>query len=61
VERLVLADLVRDGTTTPDGRADSSGYMEIVPARTPDGNVLWDCIPLLDDATVAEIRRRGPL
>jgi hypothetical protein len=29
--------------------------------ETPDGNVLWDCIPLIDDATIAEIRRRGPV
>jgi len=37
------------------------GIWKSLPARIPDGNVLWDCIPLLDDATVAEIRRRGPL
>src|ERR1043166_3940121 len=24
---------------------------------TPDGNVLWDCISLLDDATIALINR----
>lgn len=29
--------------------------------ETGAGNVLWDCIPLIDDATVAEIRRRGPV
>lgn len=27
--------------------------------ETPGGNVLWDCVAYLDDATVAEIRRRG--
>jgi hypothetical protein len=27
--------------------------------RTPAGNLLWDCISFLDDATVAEIQRRG--
>lgn len=27
--------------------------------ETPAGNVLWDCIPLIDDATVAAIRARG--
>ncbi|HSB01758.1 MAG TPA: MBL fold metallo-hydrolase [Anaerolineales bacterium] len=27
--------------------------------QTPDGNVLWDCISLLDDATVEAIRSRG--
>lgn len=29
--------------------------------ETPAGNVLWDCISLIDDATVAEIERRGGL
>ena len=24
--------------------------------RAPHGNVLWDCIPLIDDATVKEVR-----
>ncbi len=28
-------------------------------AQTPHGNVLWDCISLLDDATVAEVQARG--
>jgi len=28
---------------------------------TPFGNVLWDCVTWLDDATVAEIQRRGGL
>jgi metallo-beta-lactamase superfamily protein len=27
--------------------------------ETAEGNVLWDCISFLDDATVAEVRRRG--
>lgn len=27
--------------------------------RTPNGNVLWDCISLLDDATVEWIREQG--
>lgn len=27
--------------------------------ETPAGNVLWDCISLIDDATVAEVNRRG--
>ena len=27
--------------------------------QTPAGNVLWDCISFLDDATVAEVRERG--
>ena len=24
--------------------------------RTPEGNLLWDCVPLIDDATVAAIK-----
>ncbi|MDF1521316.1 MAG: hypothetical protein P1P87_00670 [Trueperaceae bacterium] len=27
--------------------------------RTPEGNVLWDCVPLLHDATVARLRELG--
>ncbi len=27
--------------------------------QTPAGNLLWDCISFLDDATVAEVHRRG--
>jgi hypothetical protein len=27
--------------------------------RTPTGNVLWDCISLLDDNTIAEVNRLG--
>ena len=27
--------------------------------QTPGGNVLWDCISLLDDATVVEVKARG--
>lgn len=27
--------------------------------RTPSGNVLWDCVSLLDDATVEAVRARG--
>lgn len=30
-------------------------------ARTPAGNVLWDCVALLDDAAVAIIRAMGGL
>ena len=29
--------------------------------ESPGGNVLWDCISLIDDATVAAVRRRGGL
>jgi len=27
--------------------------------HTPQGNILWDCIPYLDDATVAAVKRLG--
>src|SRR5262245_21928922 len=27
--------------------------------QTQAGNLLWDCISFLDDATIAEVRRRG--
>lgn len=27
--------------------------------ETPHGNMLWDCVALIDEPTVAEIRRRG--
>lgn len=27
--------------------------------RTPEGNLLWDCVALLDDKTKAEVRRLG--
>src|SRR5947207_1152739 len=27
--------------------------------QTEAGNLLWDCVSLLDDATVDEVRRRG--
>lgn len=27
--------------------------------ETPHGNILWDCIALIDDATIEEITRRG--
>lgn len=29
--------------------------------QTPHGNVLWDCISLIDDATIAAVRSRGGL
>lgn len=27
--------------------------------RTPEGNVLWDCVALLDDATIAKVKELG--
>lgn len=29
--------------------------------ETPAGNILWDCISFMDDATVAEVQQRGGL
>src|ERR1700747_104505 len=29
--------------------------------QSPGGNLLWDCITLLDDQTAAEIKKRGGL
>jgi hypothetical protein len=29
--------------------------------QTPHGNVLWDCLAFIDDATVTEVERRGGL
>ena len=29
--------------------------------QTPEGNVLWDCVSLLDDATIAAVRAAGGL
>jgi hypothetical protein len=29
--------------------------------RTPEGNLLWDCVPLLDDATTASVKELGGL
>ena len=26
---------------------------------TPDGNILWDCLTMLDDATISAVRERG--
>jgi hypothetical protein len=27
--------------------------------QTPEGNILWDCLPLIDDATVREVKSLG--
>src|SRR3712207_3634094 len=29
--------------------------------RTPGGNVMWDCVTLVDDASIEEVRRLGGL
>src|ERR671912_717141 len=29
--------------------------------QTPHGNVMWDCVTLVDNATIAAIRERGRL
>lgn len=32
-----------------------------LPVRSPNGNVLWDCISMIDDATVEAVRKLGGL
>ena len=29
--------------------------------RAPGGNILWDCVSLIDDATIAAVKKFGPL
>jgi glyoxylase-like metal-dependent hydrolase (beta-lactamase superfamily II) len=29
--------------------------------QTPDGNVMWDCITLIDEASIAQLKQRGGL
>lgn len=41
--------------TEPKFAIGQSAYL----IETPQGNILWDCLTLLDDATIAEITRRG--
>jgi glyoxylase-like metal-dependent hydrolase (beta-lactamase superfamily II) len=43
--------------TTPAFAISQRAYL----IQTPQGNVLWDCITYLDDATIAEIQARGGL
>jgi hypothetical protein len=50
----VEPDLVGIGTTP----AFAIGQRALL-VRTPEGNLLWDCITLLDEATVAAVRALG--
>ena len=43
--------------TTPSFAIGQRGLL----VQTPSGNVLWDCVSLIDDATVEAIRARGGL
>jgi hypothetical protein len=55
-----LADLipgVTTITTTPKAGIGQRAYL----LQTPAGNVLWDCVAHLDDATIAAIQQRGGL
>lgn len=44
-------------TTTPKAGIGQRAYL----LQTPAGNVLWDCLAYLDDATIEAIERRGGL
>ena len=35
--------------------------MQAIVVKTPEGSVLWDCLPLLHPHTAAELRQRGGL
>ncbi|HEX8995675.1 MAG TPA: MBL fold metallo-hydrolase [Ktedonobacterales bacterium] len=55
-----LTDLIPGVTminTTPKAGIGERAYL----LQTPAGNLLWDCVAYLDDATVAAIRERGGL
>jgi glyoxylase-like metal-dependent hydrolase (beta-lactamase superfamily II) len=52
---------VAPGITTIETRPAAGIGQRAYLLRTPHGGVLWDCIAYLDDATVAEVRRRGGL
>src|SRR4051794_25487006 len=41
--------------TTPDFAIGQRAFL----VRTPRGNVLWDCVALLDDATIEIVRALG--
>ncbi|HZC05923.1 MAG TPA: MBL fold metallo-hydrolase [Ktedonobacterales bacterium] len=60
VHTNALTDLIPGVTsiaTTPKVGIGQRAYV----LRTPHGNVLWDCLAYLDDATVAAIERLGGL
>ena len=52
-----LADSLTQLTMEPDF---AIGHRSIL-VETPKGNLLWDCLPYFDDASLMEISRRGGL
>ena len=49
------------GLTSIHTRPDFAIGQRAFVVRTPDGNLLWDCIALVDEATIEEIRALGGL
>ncbi len=70
-EWLTLDDLKRDHRVAIAEEADGVTGFGIEPTfaigqralllRSPAGNVLWDCISLVTDEAVAEVKKRGGL
>jgi hypothetical protein len=70
-QRWTTVDELRDSGHTNTIREEEPGLVSIrtqpqvgigqraLLVQTPNGNVLWDCISYLDDATIAEVRNRG--
>jgi hypothetical protein len=64
-----MSDLARDHSNVVREEEDDLVGIGVEPAvaigqrallvRTPHGNVLWDCVPLLDDATRARVEELG--
>jgi len=63
-----IVNALRDAPSAPGGAADEASWaakprfgigQQAHLIETPNGNILWDCITLLDDETVAEIQQRG--
>lgn len=57
---LTLTDVLPGITTIAASPAAGIGQRAYL-LQTPQGNLLWDCLTYLDDATIAEIKRRGGL
>ena len=49
------------GLTSIHTRPDFAIAQRAFVVETPEGNLLWDCLSLIDDATIREIRARGGL
>ncbi len=54
----VLRDEDRGVTSITTVSAFGIGQQALL-VQTPNGNVLWDCISVIDDATIAAVRHRG--